>query len=140
MKGYSSKLLLAAAVLVVVVPSMAFGQTSGTTDATATILAQITITQEQDITFGNVVPGDTAIADPETDAQAGIFRMTGAASAPVTVAMILPTYLEEDGVGTDELIVEFSATDAEWDITGGVVMPSDGNGTAFDPKTVLTGH
>lgn len=140
MKGFSRNLLLAAVVLVMVAPSVVFGQSSGTTDATATILAQITIVQEQDIVFGNVVPGDTAMADPEVNAEAGIFRMTGAASAPITVAMILPTHLDEDGVGTDQLIIEFGATDAQWDITGGAVMPVDGNGTAFDPKSVLAGQ
>ncbi len=140
MKGFTGKLLLAAAFLVVVAPSVVFGQSSGSTDATATILAQITITQEADITFGNVVPGDTTMADPSVNADAGIFRMTGAASAPVTIAIILPTHLDEDGVGTDQLIVEFSATDAQYDITGGVVMPADGNGAAFDPKVVLTGQ
>ncbi len=140
MKGYSSKLLLAAAVMIMVAPSVVFGQSSGTTDATATILAQIAIVQEQDIVFGNVVPGDTSIADVADNAEAGIFRMTGAASAPVTVAMILPAFLEEDGVGTDELIIEFAATDAQYDLTGGVVMPADGNGVAFDPSAVLLGQ
>ena len=139
MKGFSSNLLLAALVLVLVVPSAVFSQSSGTTDATATILAQITITQEQNILFGNVVPGDTAMVDPTSNAEAGIFRMTGAASAPVTVSMILPTHLDEDA-GTDQLIIEFGATDGQYDLAGGATMPADLNGVAFDPKTVLTGQ
>jgi len=140
MKGFSNKLLLAAAVLIMVAPSVVLGQSSGTTDATATILAQIAIVQEQNILFGNIVPGDTSMVDPTVNAEAGIFRMTGAASAPITIAMMLPTHLDEDGAGTDQLLIEFSATDAQYDITGGAVMPADGNGTAFDPKSVLVGQ
>ena len=118
--------------------SSVWAQASASTDATATVLPQLTIVQEQDLGFGNILPGDTVMVDVTTDdAAVGIMRITGQANANVTIAIMLPTHLDEDGAGTDKLIVEFAATDGAYDRTGGASVPTDLTHTVYDPNTVL---
>jgi spore coat protein U-like protein len=137
MKLLSRFLPVFVALLVVAGGSTVFGQASTTTDATATVLPQLTIVQEQDLAFGNVLPGDSAEVDVTADdAAVGIVRISGQATENVTVAIMLPTHLDED-VGTDKLVVEFSATDGAWDDTGGPSVPTDLTHTVYDPNTVL---
>lgn len=127
-----------AALLILAGGSSVFAQASATTDALANVLPQLTVVQEQDLDFGDVLPGDSAMVDVTTDdASVGIVRISGQATEAVTVAIMLPTHLNEDGVGTDKLVVEFVATDGAWDPTGGASVPTDLTHTVYDPNTVL---
>ena len=138
MKLRSRFLPVFVALVVLAGGSSVWAQASATADATANVLPQLTVAQEQDLAFGDVLPGDSAEVDvANDDASVGIIRITGQATENVTVAIMLPTHLDEDGVGTDKLVVEFSATDGAWDATGGASVPTDLTHTVYDPNTVL---
>ena len=84
--------------------------------ATATVLAAITVTAPGDLAFGDVMQGvpDTVA---NNDAEAGIFLITGQAGAGIAIYMQLPEYLSlSDGSG--RLSISFSSTDASVDTTG----------------------
>ena len=67
--------------------------------------------------FGNVYQGvSTTIAN--NNASAGIFDITGAASAGVSIFLALPDYLALSD-GSDRMVVSFSSTDASVDSLGG---------------------
>ncbi len=136
MKQRTLVLLIMSAVVLLAGTSVVKAQASGSNDAVTNILAQVAVVGEQDLTFADIVPGDTGmVAVATADAAVGIWRITGAATQPLTVALLLPTYLEE--VGGDKLIVEFAATDAAHVNTGGAVLPTDGGHTIYDPNSVL---
>lgn len=109
-------------------------QATGSASATATVLSQITVSSDQDLTFGNVIPGDSVEVLTTSDANSAIIRLTTAANAFVSVSLFLPGHLEE--VGGDKLIVTFEATHGAYD-TNVDPNPSDGTQTIFDPTTVL---
>ncbi len=136
MKQRTLVLLIMSAVVLLAGTSVVNGQASGSNDATTNILAQVTVTGEQDLVFADIVPGDTGmVAVATADGNVGIWRIDGAATQPLTVALLLPTYLEE--VGGDKLIVEFAATDAAYINTAGNPVPTDGGHTIWDPTGVL---
>ncbi|MBD3258688.1 DUF4402 domain-containing protein [candidate division GN15 bacterium] len=138
MKLLSRFLPVFAALLIIAGGSTAWAQASATADATANVLPQLTVAQEQDLAFGDVLPGDSAMVDVAADdASVGIVRISGQATENVTVALMLPTHLDEDGGGGDKLVIEFAATDGAWDATGGASVPSDLTHTVYDPNTVL---
>jgi hypothetical protein len=72
------------------------GQNSASINATATVLAAITVAAGNDLQFGNVTPGANktiAIAD----AGAGRFDVTKAANTGVTLSFTLPANLTSGG-------------------------------------------
>jgi hypothetical protein len=74
-------------------------QTSASIQATATVLSALTVAAGNDLQFGNVTPGvNKTIA--YTDAGAGTFTVTKAATSGVTLAFTLPTDLSD---GTNNL-------------------------------------
>ena len=137
MKLLSRFLPVFVALVVLAGGSSVWAQASASADATANVLPQLTVAQEQDLAFGDVLPGDSAEVDVTSDdASVGIVRITGQATENVTVAIMLPTHLDED-VGTDKLVVEFAATDGAYDATGGASVPTDLTHVVYDPNTVL---
>ena len=71
-------------------------QTSANIQATATVLSAVTVAAGQNLAFANVTPGvNKTIAI--TDAGAGRFDVTKAASQGVTLAFTLPTNLTFSG-------------------------------------------
>ena len=74
-------------------------QNSASIQATATVLSALTVAAGQNLLFGNVTPGvNKTIAI--TDAGAGTFTVTKAATSGVTLSFTLPTNLAS---GTDLL-------------------------------------
>ena len=65
-------------------------------NATATVLAPITVTAGNDLAFGNVTPG-VAKTVGVTAAGAGTFSVSGTASTPVSLTFTLPTNLNSGG-------------------------------------------
>lgn len=84
--------------------------------ATATVLAALTVTAVKDLVFGNVLQG---VQKPVSnlDADAGIFSITGASSAGISFYMVLPEYVSLTG-DSDRMTISFTATDANIDTTG----------------------
>lgn len=84
--------------------------------ATATVLASLTVTAVKDLVFGTVLQG---VQKPVSNlaADAGIFSITGAASAGVSFYMVLPEYVSLTG-DSDRMTISFTATDANIDTTG----------------------
>jgi hypothetical protein len=69
---------------------------SGNIQATANVLASISVVEGRDLDFGNVTPGvNKTVA--LTDATSGRFDATGAASAGVVVTFTLPANLVNGG-------------------------------------------
>jgi hypothetical protein len=64
-------------------------QTSGSINATATVLSALSVTGT-DLAFGNVAPTQTKVVAP---ASGGTFTVTGSNSAPVGVSFTLPATL-----------------------------------------------
>jgi hypothetical protein len=72
-------------------------QTSGSINATATVLSALSVTGT-DLAFGNVAPTQTKAVDP---ASGGTFTVTGSNSAPVSLSFTLPATLGSNvGIGT----------------------------------------
>ena len=89
--------------------------------ATATVLAGLAVTAVQDLAFGNVLQGVAKSTPNNDDANSGIFSITGAASAGISIYLTLPDYMALAD-GSDRMTIAFSSTDATVDTT--VATPS----------------
>lgn len=109
--------LVAAALLI---PTSASSQDVAVGQATATVLAVLSVTANAPLAFGTVYQGvPKSVAKDE--ATAGVFTITGQVDANVAIYMQLPDYLSTDaasGSGDDRMVVAFSTTDANIDTTG----------------------
>ncbi len=86
--------------------------------ATATVQAVLTVTSTSALAFGTVFQGvPTSIAN--SNANAGVFTITGQGLAGLAIFMQLPDYLST-ATGDDRLVVAFSTTDASVDSTTNV--------------------
>ena len=84
--------------------------------ATATVLATLAVSSTAAMAFGNVYQGiSSSIAN--NNASAGIFAITGAASAGISIFLALPDYLALSD-GSDRMTISFSSTDASVDSLG----------------------
>ena len=107
--------VLLAAVLAV--PSAVNSQDVATGSATATVLTALAVSSVAALVFGNVYQGvATAIAN--INAAAGIYAITGQASAGIAIYMALPEYVALAD-GSDRMTIAFSSTDASVDSLGG---------------------
>jgi len=140
-KTNRSLLALFTAVVVIFAITSVQAQQIGSISTTATVMSQITVSEDQPLAFGNVYPGEAATIDKATDASAGIMNFSGAANQEITIDLVLPTYLTE--VGTDQMAIEFSSTPADADAAAynnsALATPSTAGNTAFDPHSVLSG-
>ena len=92
-------------------------QDVATGSATATVLTALAVSSSANLVFGNVYQGvATTIAN--SNAAAGIYAITGQASAGIAIYMALPDYVALAD-GSDRMTVSFSATDASVDSLGG---------------------
>ncbi len=110
------RLVTVVAVAAALAPSSAMSQDVAVGSATATVYATLTVTSTATLAFGNVYQG-IAKAIANSDADAGVFRISGQASSVVSIYMQLPEYLA-GGVGNDRMVIAFSTTDASVDSTG----------------------
>ncbi len=108
--------------------------------ATATVLAVLTVTAPQDLAFGNILQGVLATVARTAAADAGIFQVAGEGSLnqEVSLHMQLPDYLWNAGAGVqDRLVIAFSATDATVDTTAGTPdTPGAGAFVGIDPQNL----
>ncbi len=108
--------------------------------ATATVLAVLTVTAPQDLAFGNILQGVPTSVARTSAASAGIFQIAGegALNQEVSMHMQLPDYLWNAGAGVqDRLVIAFSATDATIDTTAGTPdAPGLGAVVGTDPQNL----
>ena len=90
--------------------------------ATATCLASLSVTATQALQFGNVFQGVAKTQGKTDNVNSGIFTITGAASAGISIYISLPAFLALTPGGADRMIIAFSPTDANVDTT--VVTPA----------------
>jgi len=119
--------------LVLLMGGVAFAQPEASITATATVLSPLTISGDQNLNFGDVLPGVNSSVDKTTDAgtNAGKFSISGNPSSEINLAFTaLPSTLSD---GSNTLSISFSSTDA------GHTANSDGSSqTAFDPSSSTT--
>jgi len=89
--------------------------------ATATVLAGLSVTAIQALQFGNVFQGIAKSMGKADDDSSGIFDITGAPSAGLSIYLTMPDYLALPD-GSDRLVSTFSTTDCNIDST--VVTPA----------------
>ncbi|MBI5267867.1 MAG: hypothetical protein HY851_11610 [candidate division Zixibacteria bacterium] len=86
-----------------------------TGSATATILAVLSVTATQALNFGNVYQGVAKTQDETSDANSGIFTITGAAAANISCYFQLPEFVALAN-GSDRMTITFSSTDATFSV------------------------
>ena len=97
------------------IPSTGTAQDVAVGQATATVLAILTVTATSVLAFGNVYQGvPKSIA--KDNAAAGIFRIVGQEDADVAIYFQLPDYLSTSS-GDDRMVVSFNTTDLNVDTT-----------------------
>ncbi len=111
LKLLSTVIVLAA----LLIPSTGSAQDVAVGQATATVLAILTVTATAALVFGNVYQGvPSSIA--KDNAAAGIFRIAGQEDAVVAIYFQLPDYLAT-ATGDDRMTISFSTTDLNVDTT-----------------------
>lgn len=117
--------LLAAALLAWAPAAMAQGTASGDILATANVMTAVLVTPEQDLDFGNVIPG-TPKSVAITGATAGRWLVQGSAGAEVDLDFTaLPATLAS---GANTMPIVYGAADAGHNTTN-----NPGGATTFDP-------
>jgi hypothetical protein len=96
-------------------PSSAKSQDVAVGQATATVLAVLSVSATQALDFGNVYQGVAKTQDETSDANSGIFTITGQASANISCFFQLPDYVALAN-GTDRMTIAFSTTDATFSV------------------------
>lgn len=123
----STVTLLVIVVLAVAAASPAHSQDVAVGQATATVLAVLTVTATQALDFGNVYQGVAKSQDETSDASSGIFTITGEAGAAIACYFQLPDYVALAN-GTDRMPISFSTTDAAFSILAGGTPSTPGAG------------
>lgn len=117
----------AAALIMVLSAGLAMAQDVTSGQATANVLAVLTVTATQDLDFGNVLQG-VPKAQPRTDDDsAGIFTVTGAEGQEVSMHLQLPDYLW-NSTGQDRMVISFGTTDAALDSSAAGTPSAPGGG------------
>ena len=110
-RGSQSITLLLTVFLLVLLPHGGLAQDVANGQATATVQTGLVVTAVQNLAFGNVLQGVAKTTPNNDDANSGIFSVTGANSAGVSVYFTLPTYMALAD-GSDRMTIAFSTTDA----------------------------
>lgn len=107
--------------------------------ATATVLAVLSVTATQALDFGNVYQGVAKVQDETSDANSGIFTITGQGGSAIACYLQLPDYVALAS-GTDRMPIVFSTTDAAFSIlvAGTPSTPGAGATANTNPRN-LTG-
>lgn len=126
-------ILATAALAFVALPSLAEAQASASIQAEATVLAPISVANEQDLQFGDVIPGfPTTVAPGDPDA--GRFQVGGSGALEVTLDFgALPTELDHT-TSASTLPLSFGAG------SGGVGPTALAVGSTFDPSSTFTSN
>jgi hypothetical protein len=118
----AKRIFILAALLSLVLTGSSAAQDVATGQAIATCLAGLSVAATQTLQFGNVFQGIAKVQGKNDDANSGIFTITGAPSAGISIYLSLPSFLALTPGGADRMIVTFSNTDATVDTT--TVTPS----------------
>ncbi len=144
MNGIFKSLILIMVVMFIMTPGLLKAQDVAVGQATANVLAVLTVTATHDLAFGDVMQGVPHVADKTVIADAGVFQVTGEGGAEVAMYLQLPDYLW-NSTNTDRLVISFSATDADIDTTAAGTPAVHGGGAIVDqnphalPETALGG-
>jgi len=104
------------------------GQDVANGQATANVLAVLSVTASQALQFGNVYQGVAKTQDETDDALSGIFDIVGAGSAGISIFLTLPQYMALAD-GSDRMTIAFGTTDATVDtmnLTPSTVVAANG--------------
>lgn len=111
--------------------------------ATASVAASLAVTSAQDLQFGAIFQGVAKSIANNVNLSSGIFNITGAASAGISMTFVLPDYIALAD-GSDRMTISFSTTDAVVDsnnTTPATVVAGDGwvniNPRNFPAGTVI---
>jgi hypothetical protein len=118
------------AILIVVVMAAGSVQAQDVANgqATATVLAALSVTAAQALQFGNVYQGVAKTQDETDDALSGIFDIVGAGSAGISIYLTLPQYMALAD-GSDRMTIAFGTADATvdtMDTSPATVVGTDG--------------
>ncbi len=114
----------------VALPLALAGQESADITARANVLERIAVTNQNDLDFGDVIPGFSSSVAP-SDPSAGRFLVTGASGLQFSIGFELPPVLSRDGGGAT-LPLTFGAGSA------GVGPTSLNVSSTFDPSSAFT--
>lgn len=126
MKRRVVRAVLAVALVTPAVARAQSAQTGARVDITTSAL---TIGNQADVRFGNVVPGVPTTINPRTSANAGQFQVNGTRNAEIAITMTLPTQLS---TGFWTMPITFGATSGCWRR-----QPGQAGCTFWNPSTVL---
>ena len=136
--------IILVAMAIACAPMAVMAQDVSTGQATANVLAVLTVTATHDLAFGDVMQGVPHVADKTVVADAGVFQITGEGGQEVAMYLQLPDYLW-NSTNTDRLVISFSSTDADIDTTAAGTPAVHGAGAIVDqdphylPETALGG-
>lgn len=123
--------MTAIAAALLALPGAAAAQSSASVQAFATVLAPISVTSQQNLQFGEVIPGFASTVAP-ADAGAGRFLLSGGDLLEVTLDFgTLPTALDHT-VTASTLPLSFGGGSA------GVGTLATAVDASFDPSSVFT--
>jgi len=92
-----------------------YGQDVANGQAIANVLASLSVVATQPLDFGNVFQGVAKTQDETSDALSGIFTISGAANAGLSVYLQLPDYLALAS-GADRMLIAFSDQDCTFSV------------------------
>lgn len=124
--------IMFAAAALIALPGAVAAQVSGSVQAEATVLAPITVANEADLQFGDVLPGLASTVAPASS-DAGRFRVSGAGASEVALDFALPTVLTHT-TSASTLPLSFGAGSAGVGTTAAAVS------STFDPSATFNAN
>jgi hypothetical protein len=146
MKFSLAKLLLLAMVFVIGagLVSSVQAQDVANGQATATILAALTITADSAIRFGDVLQGVPRTVSDASNDSSGVFRIAGQTGSQISFSIMLPTYLSHTTNAQDRMDIYFTDTDGAYNLTASAqpetAAPVDFNPHAGQLVTMTNGE
>ncbi len=119
---------IAVVTVALLLPTAAKPQDVAVGQATATVLAVLSVTAVSPLAFGDVFQGVPTSVGNQT-ANAGVFTISGDGGAGISIYMQLPDYLST-ATGDDRMVVSFGSTDASVDSTANTDPTTFGAGWA----------
>jgi hypothetical protein len=131
MKSLAGLVVATTLLAVIAIPSTVSAQDVAVGQATATVLAVLSVTATHDLAFGDVLQGVPKAADKTVIADAGVFQVAGEGGKEVSLYMQLPDYLW-NSTNEDRLVIAFSNTDSDIDTTAAGTPAAHGAGSIID--------
>lgn len=126
-RGFSTLIIILFVLLAALAPDISQAQDVANGQATATVLAALSVIAVRPLDFGNVFQG-VAKSIGKNEAVAGVFGISGADNAGISIYIQLPAYIALAD-GSDRLSISFGINDC--DVDTAVVAPGPGDPTAF---------